>query len=392
MDDIPFDAIITLLVFLIGVPALVAQSMPTEVRRVVMKRSSRLQITTLFFVGLAALVIAGGAVLAAPTGNDDRPVWGGVTTLLFLIVALAALRIVGFYGRRDTVVHALAREARRELANGRLAEGPLAEMIALGIQSHPGQDKGLVLQDLQELTERVCEHPRYRGDRLETLIVGLVDVLTSGPRPWSPQNFDTAAGILKQIVITFSAKGSPEFRDVDLVHAVRVLSELGQAALTLDNEHTPMHYMQALASTGNRHRGIATAVSQALFELGEAAIEKKQLFVAVAALDRLSTLVETYAPARGELAADALGLLAHFWRAGDSAQGYALRKLSDLSQNLALELPAALKAAREHYAQRTRFHTADKLYQLIEDLRARPFDHFLWTIPGPEAAQAGLGI
>ncbi len=84
--------------------------------------------------------------------------------------------------------------------------------------------------------------------------------------------------------------------------------------------------------------------------------------------------------AEGELAADTLGLLAHFWVAGDAAQGYAARKLTELSGNLKDELPTALKMAQEHYRQRVHFQTADHLGKLTHELSLPPY-RIMWVSP-----------
>ncbi len=383
MQDFPYDSTITLLVFLIGVPALVSQSMPAEVRGAVMKRSLTLQLETLLFVSIALVTVGVAIVIHTyldPASQWRSLVWGIMLLVLFVLVGIASWRAVQFYGRRDAIVRSLKREVLRDLRHGRLVEDSLADLIDLGIQSAPGQDKEVVLQGLQNITEQLCANPEYSGDRLETLVQGLVDILTASPAPWSPHNFETAAYILRRVVIAFNVANvnGDLFRDVDLMHAVRALSKLGQSALTLDNEAVSMSFIQALVATGNRHRRITTTVSQALYEVGIAALDSEETLVATAALDKLSTLIATRAPAEGELVADTLGLLAHFWAADDTAKGYAARKLTELHGNIKLELPLALKLTQEHYSLRMRFRTANNLNRLIRDLGAAPY-RTLWT-------------
>jgi hypothetical protein len=382
MQDFPFDATITLLVFLIGVPALVLQSMPSEVRRAVMKRSLNLQIETFLYITGGLLTVFGSILISVclvPAAYAPV-VWAIMLLIVFALVVFASLRAVQFYGRRDAIVSTLQRQVLRRLRRGQLVEDTLEELIDLGIQSAPGQDKEVVLRSLLTITEQLCLQRLYHGDRLETLIQGLVAMLTSGPQPWSPQNFTIAAYILQRIVITFNIAdaSNDSFRDVDLMHAVHALSKLGQAALTMENESVSMSFMQALVSTGNRHRQITTIVSQALYEVGIAALAKQELLVATAALDKLGTLIEIRAPAENELVADTLGLLGHFWVSGDTAQGYAARKLMELNGNLKDELPTALKSAQEHYRQRMRFQTADNLNELTHELSLLPY-RLVWT-------------
>jgi len=369
LTNIPYDALSTFLIFLIGVPALVIQSMSDEVRQVVLRRWRLLLVETSLPV-IAAAILVGVALAARPSWGADETLWIIVLASLFLISIITAIYMLNRYGRKDAVSRDLERQITKRLPNeARLVEEPLQAMIELGGQSAPGEDKQLVLQALSELTVQVCRTPTYRGDSLETLIAGLADILVSDSATGDSKNFRTAVGILHNIIMTPPALTDSQ---VDLVHAVRTLSGLARATLShiehpLDVEQTLMNCIEALGSAARRDLGATTEVSQVLLEIGIAAIEHKQTLAAIAALNQLFVLVDANQPARGELVADALGLASHFWVDGETARKYVEEKLKQTQGELAENLCDALKAARHHCMITTKFQTADNLQKMTRD-------------------------
>jgi hypothetical protein len=364
---IPFDAITTLLVFMVGVPAVVLQTLPPEVRQVVTKRWERLLASIGLPVLAALLVVAAGLLLETRGGLPPRILWSGVIVLLFATVLVTAFRMPRNYGRRDAVVRQLEREVgRRIAAQGRLVEESLHDLIELGKQSEMGREKQLVLEALLDLADAVCSHPGYEGDRLEELVLGLVDILPPTTRRGSLPNFAAATQVLRTIVTSFDPGRRESMKQVDLIHAIRALSTLGRASLALGTDSAPLSIVQTLGSI--RAERADTLVSQALFEIGVEAIRSGSVLVAMACLSDLITLVESRSPASGELAADTLGLLAHFWSDGETGHEYARVRLDRIRDDLEEEVPAALAAAAEHCARTTQFRTADLLRTMQRDL------------------------
>jgi hypothetical protein len=400
VKDVPFDAIGSILLFLIGVPALVVQSIAPEVRNVVAKRWQHLLLETgmpvviaLVVVGLGLLRhgpwfdmgalpvgVGGSEWFAIPLPKVGDWTWALVLAVMIATATYTAMRIPHRYGRRAVIIRSLEKETYRD---GILVERSLEDLIALGRQSEAGEDKELVLQALYRLATKMYTRPGYGGDRLELLILGLADVLVSSAQPGNGQNFDTAAQIL--LHITKSAKPPA----ADVLHAIQTIGALGQAALIhvgpLNIRPTAMKYVQALGSTVNRHPDNATDVSQALFEIGVVAVRKGQMLIAMAALSDLLMLTQRRRPAPKELSngasdrklpkelsSDVLGLIAHFWVAGSTARAYAEDKLREVSSSLGQPLDEALEAARRHCARTTQFQVADNITQLMEDLRQAP--------------------
>jgi hypothetical protein len=366
--DVPYDALTTLLVFMVGIPAVVLQSLAPEVRLVVARRWARLLLDVGLPVALSLGIIT-LAMVAEVRGSAIDWTWPAVLAALFAIVGFTAFRIPRSYGRRDAVVRSLAREISGPVAaKGLLAGASLYDLIELGKQSAPGREKEWVLSALMDLTDAVCHHPLYNGDRLDDLVLGVVDILPSEMTTGGLQNYATATGILRVIVARTPPPHTPSFKQVDLIRAIRALSTIGRVALTSRSEDVPLGVVQVLGSVpSGRAESFA---SQALFEVGIVAIERDQMLIAMAALDNLMTLVELHRPAGGELVADTLGLLAHFFSDGETAHTYASVRLERLRDDLEENLTDAIERAAEHCARTTQFRTADRVQRMGRELEA----------------------
>lgn len=364
--EIPFDAVTTLLVFLIGVPAIVLQTLPPELRRVVTKRWPRLLLELSIPAAFAMAVTIGGVLLVGHSPADPRWTWTALLGVLFLTAVYTAFRFFRGFSRRNAIVRRLEQEVGRTIGrSGRLVEDSLHDLVELGKSSEPGREKEWVLESLFGLADRVCAGPDYRGDGLEDLVMGTLEVVLTESPLQSAQNFSTATAVLKRIVLAYD--GRPEGRrQVDLIHAIRGLSKLGRASLQFEDPAYALGIVQALGPTRGARGGIS--VSQALFEVGVAAVEHGQMLVAVASLERLVTLVESRKPARGELVADTFGLLAHFWNAGPTGRGYAHARLERVRGYLEEELGDTLEEAARHCAQTMQFRTADLVGAMRADL------------------------
>jgi hypothetical protein len=371
-DDIPYDAMVTLLVFLVGVPAIVLQTLPSEVRRVVAKRWGFLLADLAAPVLFAVAISLGG--IFAPRFEPwlTRVTWTGVLGILVLTTMFTVFRILGRYGRRVSIVRALEREVgRRVRRTGRLREASLADLVDLGRQSQPGREKEMVLESLRSLCASVCAHPRYRGDSFEDLTLGVVDMVTTQPLPGNGQNLTTATRIMQDIIVGYErshTNGTAQLKHADLIGAIRALSRLGRSSFAAGSEAVSLSIVQAAASA--RAPRAAIFVSQALFEVGIAALEADQILVAMSATEKLMSLVEAQKPAKGELVADTLGMLAHFYASGETGRQFARLRLERMEACLADPLAMALDAATAHCAQTTQFRTADQLRHLAALLRS----------------------
>jgi len=299
-----------------------------------------------------------------------RREWVWSATLLILAILTAAGSIYALYefGRREQIIFGLVQPVSKRLKeSGQLNEQALTILVELGEQSQAGEDRQMVLEALGGLVEQTREHRSYRGDLLEPLIDGLKNVLVSDS-PGNPKNFRTAIEILQKIVMTPPI--SPERRTTDLFYALRALSELNRAAMANVRQSSEIEHMLivcagSLQLAADLYPKATTEVSQALFEIGIAAMEEGQTLAAIAALDKLFGLIEVNPPASGELVADTLGLASHFWVNGETGRQYVEEKLALTKSDLAGSWRKALEAAQEHCAKTMQFKTADNLGQMI---------------------------
>ena len=110
--------------------------------------------------------------------------------------------------------------------------------------------------------------------------------------------------------------------------------------------------------------------SERLFGIGRSALMGgKHFLVAVAALSKLEALAEKRTPLRGEVAADLLGLLAHFWASGTTARKHARSVLGRTEGLCDPSLLDCIQKAVEHQYRTAKFDTADKLEKMLKDLQ-----------------------
>jgi hypothetical protein len=369
---IPFEGIATFFLFIIGVPAFVLQFISPEERRVVLGRRFLFEMG--LFILLALLVVGAALVVKAGPGQafSDEAVWGPMYLLLFAVSIGVIIRIPNHYGRREQIVKDLKRRASRNLSeNGRFDEGALADLAGLGKQCGSGQEQELVLQALDELVNEACCCSHYRAGMLELIIDETVNMLVSRPHPEDFQSFRTAVSLLRRIVISSPREAGMESL-TDHQRAVRALSALGQAVLSqvgysIGVDYILMGYEEALSLALLNHPSLLTDVSQALTETGAVALESKHYLFAVAALERLLSIVEDSQAGHDEANTDMLGLLAHFWTGSLSSHAFAELRLERVKAAVQ-PLELALESACKHCQITMEFDTADKIIAMARDL------------------------
>jgi hypothetical protein len=369
--EIPFDGILTLLIFLVGIPALVLQLISAAERRAAMKKDG-LDIRASLLVAL--IVIAVGVVaqfLYAYFSNEvdadikniiQQGIWLGIFSPLIILVLRVAKRIPEQYGRRERIIDKLAQDVLEEAnVKGRIAGGTFNDLANLGKQCDPGQEREMVVDAFTELVKATIKRPDYKGDSFEVLIDELVHILASNPEPKDLGNYDTAIKILSAIL---SARG-----ELDKQRAVHAISKLGRTLIihfkSVERDNIILDYIDSLEFALTK-REMLTEVSQALFEIGICAVEERQDFMVVAAADKLTSLAENYPPLPNEFVADMLGLLAHFWATNGSRREFVETKLCEVEKFLPKDRISSMEGARIHCKQTMYFDVADELAQMIE--------------------------
>ncbi len=382
--SIPLDAVTTIFIFLIGLPALLLQSLAPELRKIIRQYRWQLISFTILPLFLAGILVAAGielshlgeqeksqpdfsaSLLSKIVKYDGQLLWIFILTSLVLISGILAV-VLSEQWRRDAIIRKLRKRAAKGIArDGRPIEEELKGLIQLGRHSDLGRNKDLVLQALAELASATQTCKRYDGQQLEVLIKGLQDVLILGPlHLGSLENFHTTADLLAEIVIPAARARHSE----DLKLAVQAISVLARTCLNFSNSFLPMKYLEALELLHAGEHTAATWMSQALFEIGSEAIANEQTLVAMAALSKLDGLAQRRPRLAGELAHDYLSLAAHFWKHGETGQRYAMRMLEGIAPAFTLDLPEALQAAQAHCAQTAKFATSDYLLEMLQGLR-----------------------
>jgi len=394
--DIPFDSIITLIVFLIGVPTLAFQSIPPDVRHIFFERRRLLGFLIVFILLpiISALVVSGVGIYAELNLNTDlkeRAIrWIIVFSVMVAVIFVVAIYFPLRYSRRQGVLHLLEWEAFRQLRlRGKLPEETIEDLIDLGKNADSAQEKGIVLQSIHNLVEKTCGHPSYKGDSLETLILRIHEIVMVDSKPANLENFRMIAEIFQEIAV---ARKEIQ-HGIDLQRTVKAAGGIGRAALMkfesgLEVDSIIMSYIQTLGLINyikpldliNKQQFyVATDVSEALFEIGSLAAERHKDFVAVAALDKVTTMLyqapiteELPSYLVDELSADVVGLMAHIWMEGESQKEYILQKWPEVRECLGLPESEIFKRAWRHYLGKSQFETANRIAQMSNDQKFKP--------------------
>jgi len=357
--EIPFDALVTFFVLLIGLPAVVLQALPVETRRVIEKRRG-LVARDLGLPILLALVVSGATIAVYRMGIwSDGPVWSTGLGTLALICVVTALVVPRRYGQRDAIAALLGREAAADLeGTGRLQEEALHDLVEFGRRSEPVREKRPALDVMRGLADRVCEHPDYHGDALTDLIDGAVAIVLESRGGARVQLVGPALAVMRQAVRAFDPARSGH---TDALSAIHGMSVLGIESLSMGNPSVTQTITQSLGWSRGKDRALTMSRSQALFEVGMAAIERGQTLGAMKVLDGLTSLIYANAPVEGELARDTIGLFAHFWTSGETGRQFARFRIAQLEDYFMRDIAAVVDATIEHCQLRALFATADKV-------------------------------
>lgn len=384
---LPLDSIATIFIFLIGLPAILLQTLAAEVRHTVLKDRTAVAFFTITPIVVASMLVALGLYLTDPSGplavtfrgpaaplgppgpimttERAEKIWLAILTALLGVCGGAALLLTDRW-RRTSVVKRLRRAAARGIAAyGRPSEGALSTLVELGVQSRGGDDKTLIVEALHKLMLETQAHASYDGAQLEELIKGLEDVMVAGPFRASAPNFKASADLLEHLV--WGSRDRDESDDHKM--ALQLASILGREALRFEQPHDQIKFVEILAFAGEGDNiGYAMWASQAMLELGGQAIESGRILVAMMALSKLESLVYTHSPVSGELAFDFVGLIAHFYAQRETGRDYGKQFLD--ASLFAEPLPEVIRQARGACIQSARFRTGDYLDRMLADMEA----------------------
>ena len=378
---IPFDGLITLLVFLVGVPALILQLISVAERRVVVKRE-RMDVSKFlfwallfFFVGLSVQIWAtlNKDVLGEINYNFiEQGTWVITFAILFVLVLKVSKQIPEQYGQREKIVEKLSQVILKESKNkGHIGGTVFSDLANLGKQCDPGPEREMVVNAFKDLVQGIIADKKYSGDSFEELIEELVHMLVSNPEPKDLCCYDTSIKILAAIL---SVPG-PINSDSDKQRTLHAISKLGRTLLehfeSVEADNIILDYVDSVEFAILDGTKMLTEVSQTIFEIGVCATGAGQDFIAIAALDKLTVLAENRSPLPNEFVADMLGLVAHLWVVEGSRREFAAQKLEEVKILFPKSLPQTIDDARIHCLRTMYFNTADNLEAMKKGLRRR---------------------
>lgn len=362
------EVLVVLLVFALGFPALVLRlAVPEDLRRFVRHRWTMTLWTILTVV--LALVAVSLVWFLHPCSGASLPRWQETLGGLAITVVLGLTGVFWWVQMkersRESIIRGLERDCIRNLRRRRgLVEKPLADLIHLGKQGNAGYEKEIVLRAFGGVAASVQDRPRYAGNELVELVQGIEKTLVGGEKIGDFDNFLLAVQVLDDIL---SPLRTPKLSAApDMAVALQTLERLGGASLKLGFEQATLIIVQAVAAAAEGPSGDVRLACESLLEIGRSALmDTKRFLVAVAALSRLEALAETRYPLKGEVAANLLGLLAHFWGSGRTARRHGRSVLERMGEHFEPSLQDCIKAAIECQYRTTRFDTADKLIEML---------------------------
>ena len=360
---LPLDAIATFYIFMIGLPAILLQTLPAEIRQVIIEeRKFEVALFTLGPLSAATAVVAVGVYLTYRVTPDDAELlWLLLLGVLLVICGGAALLLTERWRRSNVIAQLYLDAAVGIRRQGRPVEAVVNTLVDIGMQSKAGQDTGLVLDVLTDLARDTQDHAGYDGAQLERIIGGLENLFTSGDRPCSADNFNDSAQLLNSIIL----KSRVCKNSKDLQQAVEAASLLARASLVHEQSSIQLKFVEALGLAG--HSRDPTWATQALLEVGAAALNAGYVLIAMTTLDKQETIIGENAPVSGDMAEDFIGLLAHFWARQETGRQYSLEYLVRADQYFAAPLAEVIESARQRSMKKARFTTCDYLARMLAD-------------------------
>jgi len=371
----------TLLIFLVGIPALILQLISSAERRAVIKQEG---LDVKSFLVKAIIVLTIGVILqfvfaivldkfrytSVIQNLTEQFLWLCIFITLFGLVLRVSKQIPEQYGRRERIIEKLTRDVLQESnAKGRIAGGTFSDLASLGKQCEPGQEREMIIHAFKDLVKATLVSLKYEGDSFEVLIDELVHMLVANPEPRDLSNYDLAIKILSAILSANHRLGA----DDDKQRSLHAISKLGQTLIvhfnSVERDNIILDYVDSLEFALTK-KEMLTEVSQALFEIGVCAVEENQDFIVVAVLDKMTSHAENYLPLPNEFVADMLGILAHFWIKGGSRKEFAEAKLGEVEKFLPKGRFLCLAEARIHCKQTMYFDVADELSEMIDTLKS----------------------
>lgn len=362
------DAIVALLLFLLGAQTLILQAASSDIKHVIMRDKKR-------FFGDTGIPVIVGIILIAIyhaflwLGITEKDLAESLLVAGFIILAGFSLYFSISFTKKEDVIERIKKRALREMKkDGKPPAGYLEDIQVLGLASKPGEEKNWALKSLGGVAEAALRHPLYQGNGLGEWIDTLRMILLEGEMESSPDNYRVAAELLEKILGRYHElknQGSI-ISDGDLSIVCEVLALLGEQAVKFSIGGVAINCIDILSNSSDKSN---PAFSQGLREIGCAAIDYGRFVVAMDAFHVLDSMVfeGDSIPAGGEVIYDYLGLLGYFWCHGASGRNLAGKCLDYLDLTPGADLPDLINQAIDHHRWLSRFTVADRIDQMWQE-------------------------
>lgn len=363
--------LIILFVFVIGIPALLFHvTIPVRVQYIIRRYSVMAQwyIFTSAFV-LLLIFLCFIWFLHPCSGNfaSEFESWlaSGLMTGAIVLAILLFLTVLLWWNLvrfiRKRVIYDLGRNLERSFQKkGVLVEKYLEDLIYLGEVGESEYEKKLVLHILNSLTDQVQNSNEYSGRELEHLLRNIDKFIgsLSKEKTGIEDNLQSAVNKLGDVLHKSRRHNLASSLDANLT--LMIIRRLGMTSVEMKYDSTALMILQ-----------IAEISDDVLLYIGLLALTSKRFFIATSALNKLEALTERVLPITPERSVNLLGLIAHFWYAGDSTRMRAESFLIENRSNFSPSLANCLKRAIKYHYDLAQFDTADKLRLLLNDLTNR---------------------
>ncbi|MCL5037433.1 MAG: hypothetical protein M1269_10000 [Chloroflexi bacterium] len=356
--------LIPLLIFMLGATFALQTTVPEDLQCYIHSR----QKLWFYYIPMAALVLVVICFIWLFHPTQEKPVSQtqhlisafGMTIIFILLIIFWVLGFRELQHPREKIVQRLENEsARTILHKGFLEEKSLNDIIYLGKRGETGYDKGLSINAFGNLAKKLQESDKYRGAGLEQLVMGIEEILIDGENKGNDSNFCQAAEVLKDILLHLENRNLLSSSDTELT--LRTLERLGIATIKLCSDSTMITFLEVIKRASELGDVKLEQAIQTISLLGSLALDSKKYLIAAAALSKLEALAEQNLPVTADKNVDLLGLLAHFWTAGETTRKQAKETLSLFKNSFSPSLRECLISAIKIYTTITQFDTADKL-------------------------------
>jgi hypothetical protein len=406
------QVIVTLIIFALGIPALLIQSVAPEVHRIAASRKhdgSRL-LRTAMLMYLAVAFVFVGVYHFGPVpwlSLDDG--WLGLLSIGMVAVTMVIwLRQLGL-PVRDRLARRLAKDARRSFRKkGAIPEHLVTDLLDLGTAVPRQRDRLQVLKEIQTLVVYVRASARYRGDGLEQLLMAAsriaadpalpVDadnvemgakilLAASRPHPYTPpsphvaiatQEFfsllapalpieirHASLGLRLYALVSLRASSDVE-PSADMVGAIRAFVRMLQAVTLKAPETTVNKLLQDFSAVEQFPPSLA---AKGLFAIGRMALSGGRNQLAVMCLNHLEDVLDrSHVGELVEVENNLLGLAAHLWQRCRAGRKRLLGR-----PLIAAFIHSLTRERRERYVEyyldKSDFETAEFIFSFCRELR-----------------------